>query len=121
MKISKFLLLAVFITSLSLLYVYQQTEIFKCAYLGSKKLASLQDLLDKNVLLRYNIEKRSSLALIGDKISEDSAFEMPEACHLIRLSSPQEPMLASRPARNENLFSRILGIKRQAEAGTINR
>ena len=91
MRLSRFLSVIFFITGLCLLHVYQQTEIFRYAYAGQKKLGLMQDLLDKNVVLRYNIEKNTSLVRIGDKISEDKDFEMPDSYRLVRLKNPVCP------------------------------
>lgn len=113
--------LTVFVTSFSLLYVYQQTEIFRLAYVGQKKSTDFQDLLDKNSLLRYNIEKSASLVRIGTKVSRASDFEMPETYKLVRLSRPLENARFSKHVyKEESVFSRLFGIKRQAEAKTVN-
>ena len=122
MRISKFLPLSVFITSIALLYVWQQTEIFRLAYDGQKKVAIFQELLDENALLRYNKAKNASLVRIGSKISKVADFQMPDAYRLVRLSEPSETLrLVRRIPKKENLFSKIFSIKRQAEAKTIDR
>ena len=121
MKLSKFLLFAFLITSFSLLYVYQQTEIFRLAYLGQKKQLSLEDLLDKNNILRYNIDSNASLIYIGRRVSEDADFQIPENFELVRMISPfeeEKPQIES--SKVQTLLTRIFGIKRQAEAKTIN-
>ena len=64
MKLSKFFSAVVFITSFSVLYVYQQSEIFRLAYLGQKKQSVFTELLDKNTALKYNINKSSSLVKV---------------------------------------------------------
>jgi len=121
MKLSKFLSLAAFITVFSLLYVYQQTEIFRLAYIGQKKLAFLDVLLDKNSVLRYNIEKNASLACLGDKISGYADFQMPDNYQLVSLLPAKKKANLKKPASsNTGLLSRVFGIKRQAEARTIS-
>lgn len=113
--------MTVFITCFSLLYVYQQTEIFRLGYVGQKRMAMAQDLLDRNNLLRYNIQKNISLAQIGGKISASKDFQMPDTYHLVRLSPSQEGAKLNAQAQNkESLFSRIFGVKRQAEARTLS-
>jgi hypothetical protein len=52
------------VTLFSLLYVYQQTEILHLAYVGQKRVTAFEDLFDKNSVLRYNINKSSSLVHI---------------------------------------------------------
>jgi hypothetical protein len=121
MKLQKFLCIVSFITSFSLLYVYQQTEIFRLAYVGQKKQALYQDLLDKNNILRYNIKTKASLVQIGDSISRSSDYEMPSSYRLVRLAPSREGLGSSEQSLNrETIISRLFGIKRQAEAKTIN-
>jgi hypothetical protein len=120
MKVSKFLTIASFITCFCLLYVYQQTEIFRMAYVGQKKVVLCEDLLDKNSVLRYNIESSASLVHIGSRVSGSADFQMPESYRLVRLSSSGEGLnSAQQPVNKETFFSRIFGVRRQAEAKTI--
>jgi len=121
MRLPRFLSMAIFITGFSLLYVYQQTEIFRLAYVGQKKRVSYEDLLDKNTILRYNIKTRASLVHIGSKVSETCDFQMPDSYVLVKLNPSHEGLVSSKQAVNrETLLSRLFGIKRQAEAKTIN-
>jgi hypothetical protein len=121
MKLPKFLSLVSFITMFSLLYVYQQTEIFRLGYVGQRKQALYQDLLDKNSILRYNIKSKASLAQIGNAISSNKDYEMPSTYRLVRLSPSREGLISGEQSLNrETVISRIFGIKRQAEAKTIN-
>lgn len=120
MKLSKFLLTVVFISMFSLLYVYQQTEIFLLAYEGERKEADTQDLLDKNNILRYNINRNASLISIQETISGQEDFQMPESCEFIRLTASLEGKSVAGPSKDKSLLARIFGIKRQAEARTIN-
>ena len=121
MRISRFVTAVSFITCFSLLYVYQQSEIFRLAYVGQKKQAYFQDLLDKNTILRYNIERNGSLISIGDKIAESKDFQMPDSYRLVKLSPTKEGLREKleNPAR-QALIARIFRIKNQAEAETIN-
>ncbi|MBM3244287.1 MAG: hypothetical protein FJZ15_00640 [Candidatus Omnitrophica bacterium] len=121
MKLNKFISATVFVTAFSLLYVYQQTEVFRLAYVGQKKASSFQDLLDKNSFLRYNIERSTSLTRIGSKISGAHDYEMPESYRLVRLNRPPAAFkLARHVYKKETLLSRLFGIKRQAEARQVN-
>jgi hypothetical protein len=121
MRISRFVAVVSFITCFSLLYVYQQSEIFRLAYVGQKKQVSFQDLLDKNTILRYNIERNASLISIGSKISGSNDFQMPDSYRLVKLSATKEGYRINsiNPAR-QTLIARIFGIRSQAEAETIN-
>lgn len=121
MKLPKFLFWVGFSTFFALLYVHQESEVFRLAYAGQKKVAQFQDLLDKNTILRYNIESNISLVNINDKLSNGSEYEMPGTYHLVRLSSPSGELKPNqRPAQKENILARIFGVKREAQAKTIN-
>lgn len=123
MRLSKFLSLVAFITFFCLLYVYQQTETFRLAYLGQKKMVAFQDSLDKNTLLRYNIKKTTSLIRIDNKVSEYAHFEIPDSYRLVRLTYPQEVFRVAEQPRSfkrENIVFRLFGIKREALGKTIN-
>lgn len=121
MRLSKFLIIIVFITCLCLLYVYQQTEIFRLAYTGQKKNTRLDELLDKNAILRYNINSNSSVVNLADKLSANADFQIPENYRLVRVVFSKASLkLRETPKGKPALLSRIFSIKRQAEAETIN-
>ena len=120
MKLPKFLLILVCITLVSLIYIRQQTKILRLAYLGQKKAAVCQDLLDKNSVLRYNVGKNISLVCIDNKVSGLDDFQMPDSYRLVRLALPGGSESTLQGLKRETLVSRLFGIKRQAEAGTIN-
>jgi len=121
MKLSKFLLTISSITLISLLYVYQQTEIVRLAYVGEKKTTVFQDLLDKNSILRYNIGRSVSLVQLGSKISGSANYEMPATYRLVKLAPSRDILRPGAQAlKKESLLSRLFGIKTQAEARTIN-
>jgi len=120
MKLSKFLSLTVLATFLCIVYVYQQTEIFRFGYLGQRRLNECQDLQDKNNTLKYGIEKSASLIRLGDKISTGMDFQMPDSYRLVKLDNNQQGTKGSIFSSKENLVSRVFGIKREAQAKTIN-
>ena len=121
MKLTKFFSTVVFITSFCVLYVYQQSEIFRLAYLGQKKQASYTELLDKNTALRYNINKSSSLVNIGARISGTNDFQMPDNYRFVKFISSREGLkLADQNQSGEGLLARIFSLKREAQAKTIN-
>ena len=121
MKMTKFFSMVVFITSFSVLYVYQQSEIFRLAYLGQKKQATFTELLDKNTALRYNINKSSSLVNIGGRINETREFQMPDNYRFVKFVSSKEGLrLANQNQDRVGFMARIFGLKREAQAKTIN-
>jgi hypothetical protein len=121
MKLTKFFSMVVFITSFSVLYVYQQSEIFRLAYLGQKKQAVFTELLDRNTALRYNLNKSSSLVSIGARISDTNDFQMPDNYRFVKfVASPGGLKLADQNQGQESLLARIFSLKREAQAKTIN-
>jgi hypothetical protein len=123
MRLSKFLSLVSFITFFSLLYVYQQTEIFRLAYIVQRKSLVYQDFLDRNTLLRYNIKENTSLVRIDSKVSDYAAFEIPQSYRLVRLTNPSELFVVReqpRSIKEENIAFRLFGIKREALGKTIS-
>jgi len=122
MRLTRFLSLAFFVTSFSLLYVWQQTKTVCLAYESQKKLTRFQELLDENSVLRYNLKKNTSLVKIGSSVSGAGEFQMPNSYCLVKLSKPVSGVSFAKKgvSRRTNLASRIFGIKKQAEAKTIN-
>ncbi len=119
--VNKFLSLACILTLFSLLYVYQQTEVFRLAYTGQKKQTACQNVANKNSLLKYNIEKKTSLVHLGNKISESSEFQMPDTCRYVRIPAPRERQVSQPQAFiRESVFGRLFDIRREAEARTLN-
>jgi len=118
MKFYRFLLTAIFITGVSLFYVYQQTSIYSLAYTGEKKQHVYQDLLDKNNLIRYNLNVVTSLSSMGSKVLETSEFEMPSESRIVKLEYPKERVVIAQNKIAEMLS--IFGFKSQAEAKTVS-
>jgi hypothetical protein len=121
MKLSRFLAIIVVLTSFSVLYVWQQTEIIRFAYIGQKNLTQFQDSLDNNSVLRYNLKRETSLINIGNRVEEDKDFQMPESYYLVKLASQKENLgLVNRAQpKSENVLVRLFGIKMQAQAQTL--
>ncbi|MDD2703186.1 MAG: hypothetical protein PHC33_04185 [Candidatus Omnitrophica bacterium] len=121
MKLSKSLLVITFITVFSLLFVWQQTEIFRLAYDGQKIETEFRNSLDKNSVLRYNLKTNTSLTRIYGKISMPEDFQLPDAYMLVRLTPPASQARSHRPPviKEENLLARVFGVNRSAEAKTV--
>lgn len=121
MKLSRFLMAISSVTLISLLYVHQQTEIVRLAYVGEKKAAVFQELLDKNSVLRYNIGKSVSLVELGSRVSGSANYEMPSTYRFVKLAPSRSVSKAGGfVAAKENIFARFFSVKTQAEARTLN-
>lgn len=122
MRFSKFLATVFFVTLFALVYVWQQTEIFRLAYVGQKNLTAFQTLLDKNSILRYNLKSDTSLIQIGSRLAKTDDFSLPDTYWLVKSDVPGANIrLAGKNVSSRlNLVSRIFSVKRQVEAKTIN-
>lgn len=120
MSVKKILIGIATVTLFSLFYVFQQSEIFRLAYIGQRQQSNVDDLLDDNKLLRYNIQSRSSLVHLGADVLKTSNFQLPQEYRIVKSVSLEEPAIMQAKAKQETFFSRIFGIKRQAVAKTIN-
>jgi len=121
MRLVKFLSITIFVTSVSLLYVYQQSEIFRLAYLGQKQQVFFNELLDKNTVLKYNINKGSSLVRIGNKVSASDDFQMPDTHRFVKFISSRDGLkVVQQSLPRPTLLARIFGINREAQAKPIN-
>ena len=89
MKLTKFLFTVMFLTIVSLFYVWQQTEIFCLAYKGQKRKSIYQGLTEKNAVLKYCKQSNISLVRISDRLDEKDKFQIPETYRLVRLVLPQ--------------------------------
>jgi hypothetical protein len=120
MKLSRFIFIVVFLTIVSLSYVWQQSEIFCLAYKGQKRLSVYQSLAEKNAILKYCKQSNISLVRISDRLEEKDKFQIPETYRLVRLVSPQKNLkVGANPSRREGFLSRFFSVKRQAEARTF--
>jgi len=118
---TKFLCVTVFVTSFCVLYVYQQSEIFRLAYLGSKKQSTYNELLDKNTALSYNIKKSSSLVSIGSRINGTADFQMPDKYRFVKVVNSNEGFKpVNQNQARVGLLAGIFSFMREAQAKTIN-
>lgn len=120
MKMSRFLSLTVFVTSFCVLYVYQQSEIFRLAYLGSRRQSTYNELLDKNTALSYNIKKSSSLVKIGSRINGTNDFQMPDRYRFVKVVASKGGLMPAQNHAKAGLLAGIFSLNREAQAKTIN-
>ena len=126
MRLSKFILCVVIITSISLLYVHMQVEIFKLAYEARNKENRIEDLLAKRENLMYNINALKSTQHIGDTLfSKDWDFQFPSEQQVVQLAVSREigreiSFYGIKPkTENKTILYSLFGLKSQAEAKPI--
>ncbi len=123
MRLAKFLIIILFITSIALLYVYQQSKILYLAYQEQKKLALLERLVDRRNNLQYNLNRQISLVSIGE-VMQTGEFEWPDGTQLVSLSAETRRVKDNNnkyigEGKREGILSRILGLSSKAEAMPI--
>jgi hypothetical protein len=120
MKLPKFLIIVLTVTIISLCLVYQQTQITVLTYLNGRNNKAYQELLDKNIALRYNLEKTRSISSLGNKVLVgDTNFEIPQQTQLAQIERPREyESFAQKAIARETILTRIFGARTEAEAKT---
>lgn len=121
MKLPKFVVITGLVTFFSLLYVWQQTEIIRLAYLAQKNQSYFQELLDKNSVLRYNLKRSTSLIHIGSKISDSNDFQIPGSYRLVKLNGLKGETVSpkTQEIKREGVLSRLFQVKAEAQARMV--
>jgi hypothetical protein len=120
MFLRKFLLTLLFTTFIGLVYIHQQSKIFYIAYQNEQKKRILDELVDKNNLLRYNTSAFSSLVYLDDKVLRSCIeFQMPKQTKVIKTGSTQ-PTAIVKIEKKPNLVLRIFNrFVKSAEANIL--
>ncbi len=127
MKLSRFFLVMIFLTILSLVYIQLQVQIYDLAYQGKNREHQMRKLMDENSHVTYRICLLKSANHLGVKLlTEDS-----QMCFLdnrnvlqVKTSVPESQGtmgLASLP-KSENpvrILQNIFSLKSQAEAKPV--
>ena len=119
MRLNKFFIIVLTVTLLAVVYVYQQSKIIHLAYQEQDRLAFLERLVDHNNNLRYNMDRQMSLvSIVG--LFKDGDFEWPHRKQLVSLSTAQQNLEDKKQIKEtESIFTRLFGLKSQAEATPV--
>ncbi|HAH21106.1 MAG: hypothetical protein A2Y00_00420 [Omnitrophica WOR_2 bacterium GWF2_43_52] len=91
MKLKHFSIGLCFGIFLCLGYTWQQVEIIKLAYQGSRASTIYKEVLDRNHYLRYNLSILKSSSYLGNKLfNEGTSFEVPKESRILSLGAPKE-------------------------------
>ena len=119
MSLNKIFTIVLGITLVALLYVYQQSKIIQLAYQEQERLAFLENVINKNNNLKFNIDRQMSLVSIVD-LWQDGNFEWPHQKQLVSLSTIKQGLKETKQIKEkETIFTRIFGLKSQAEATPV--
>ncbi len=85
MNVSRFLLLAILVTTLALGYVHQQVELLRINYAINYNKGDLLVLLDQNSTLMYNVTSLQSPLYLEKRLigREEVSWEVPFRWHTI--------------------------------------
>lgn len=127
MRTSKIITLILIFVSFSFLHVFLQTEIIKLGYEVKKNEDRLQEFVEDNYVLKYNICALESPRRLDRYIVEkNSNLKTLEPFQILRLYSKPNPIYGEAEKNVDSLFNRpaFLALRkffigRQAEAKTI--
>ncbi|HOX54517.1 MAG: hypothetical protein PHI86_01365 [Candidatus Omnitrophica bacterium] len=124
MRLSRFFVILILVTMISLLYVQMQVAIFQSAYAASDKESQVRDLLDTKTVLVYNINRLESAQNIGNKVlcsktdlqftAEDQIASLKLPAQLAKSWRVNSSVRQSHP--RYNLFAYLFNLGSQAEA-----
>lgn len=118
MIIKRTLKIVAFLVPLAILYVWQNTQTFKLAYEMENKAGAYKELLEKNSLLRYNINVRMSSQEIGESfLSKDNNLKIADSIFVVKAKSKakETPAIYSKIGR-ENRLLRFFSPPAEAES-----
>lgn len=130
MRLSKFLFTMVIITTVSVVYIQQQTFLLKLSYEIKDKKGTLGELLDENKILMYKVLALKAPSNLEKTLTlKDVQLEMPQEWQVVSLSemeaqeglasgsspSPSFNFSLNKP-KAKNILLSIFNLKSQAEA-----
>jgi hypothetical protein len=121
MNLSKFFITGIVVTILALGYVHQQVELLKIGYLINKNNEHLNQLLDVNGILSYNVDKSKFPRNVYSRLLASSDdFEIGYTPRVVKIypQSPLEQLAAYGKNRSRVDVLAYLGLTNEAEALT---
>ena len=128
MKLLKFVKMMVMVTSLALVYIHLQMQIFDLAYRGKIKEKMIQELSDQNGRLRYNILSLKSSAHLGVRLlKDDSSMKFLDNEKIVRVAGPEVLVATNNLNTQKNLVKQpnpwlnFFSLRSQAEAKQVEK
>lgn len=127
MKLSKFLVIVIFATIVSLIYIQLQVQIFDLAYRGKEKERRIHQLLDDKGDAMHSIYTLKSANHLGVKLlAGEPSMQFLDKDHIVLLKTSggfshneHSPTLKPELAKRSNFLVNIFSLKAQAEARPI--
>ena len=125
MRLFKTVMFIAFVTVVALVYVHQQVELVKLSYAIGSKEKQLNDMLDRNEGLGYNIENLEDPARLEQiLLSENIDIVMPRPKNIVlaaKTKVAEDGLRASSIEKPFNLFGVLEIFSPRAEAQTKDR
>jgi hypothetical protein len=123
MRIYRFSISLVFVTSVALLYVHQQVGLLKVSYKINSNEKEFTRLLDRNRALIYNVTRLKSPVTLEKKFLADKKdYTISVSSQIVKIAAPRGEakmvMLAKKEKSPLGIF-KIFGRPREAMANTI--
>ena len=126
MRLVKFILIVGLITSIAIIYVQLQVQIYEYAYKGKKREIALKELLDRKSNTMYNINSLESIQYLGTRLlSSDYNLQFAGKEQVVKLAVPLQlaetinPEIKSPENQRTNFLVNLFSLKSQAEAKPI--
>jgi len=127
MRTTRCLFVVGLVTVLSLLYVFQQTEVVKLGYRITAEEQKLEAAQDRRTALEFTLSTlESPVSIEQNFMLPDGNFEMPSAFRLVKVPGPAAPSAAALSVATSSTSSgwrrfafHSLFSARQAEARTV--
>jgi hypothetical protein len=118
MNLKKTLKILVFLLPLALIYVWQGTQVFKLAYQMENKVCVYKELLEKNSILRYNIDVKISSQEMGQGfLAKDKDLKIADSVFIVKAkNNTQEPNSIYSKLERENHLLRFFNPPAEAES-----
>lgn len=122
MKLMKSIQMMGLFTVLALIYIHMQMQIFDMAYQGKKKQRELEDLVNSNAMISYNIMKLTSSHNLGLRLlNDDSDLRFRAQDNVVEVATTKSleeggQKLSRRDTGKAKSLLNLLSLRSEAEA-----
>jgi len=118
--------MTVIFTSIAVIYIHLQMQIFDLAYRGKQKEKEIHDLMDTNGTIESNILAMKSANHLGVKLlNENSGMQFLDDQNVVKIAMPasflneNQPVIVQSSQKRTGLLANLFTLRAQAEAQSI--